>query len=283
MENLELLFQEDTAAPIGLPELLRELYGGQLAFERPRLIANFVSTIDGVVAIPSLSRSNRIIADNDAGDQFVMALLRACADVIVTGSGTLRASPRSVWTPASAYPEAASAFAELRRGLNRPVLPDLAVITGSGQVDPSHPAFERAALVLTTDRGAAELRGRLPPSCAIASTGAGPAVDLKRAVALLHERGHELILAEAGPRIFASLIRAELVDELFLTLSPLLAGRGPSSTRTGIIDDLELLPDTRVATRLLDLRKGETHLFLRYALDYGSTLRPELPPTSHSG
>lgn len=269
MQNLKLLFQEDMPAPIELPELLREQYGGQLGLECPRLIANFVSTIDGVVAIPSLPQSNRLIADNDAGDRFVMALLRACADVIVIGSGTLRASPRSLWTPASAYPDAAVAFAELRRGLNRPALPDLAVITGSGQVDPAHPAFERASLVLTTDRGAAQLRGRLPASCAIASTGAGAAVDLKRAVALLHERGHELILSEAGPRIFASLIRTELVDELFLTVSPLLAGRGPTSTRTGLIDDLELLPDVRVATRLLDLRKGDEHLFFRYALDYG--------------
>lgn len=270
MQNLELLFQEGMPAPFELPEVLRERYGGSLGFERPRLIANFVSTIDGVVAIPSLPQSNRLIADDDDGDRFVMALLRACADVIVTGSGTLRASPRSLWTPASAYPDGAVGFAELRRRLNRPVLPALAVITGSGQVDPAHPAFERAALVLTSDRGAAQLRGRLPASSAIASTGAGATVDLKRAVALLHERGHELILAEAGPRIFASLIGAELVDELFLTLSPLLAGRGPTSARTGLIDDLELLPDVRVTTRLLDLRKGEAHLFLRYALDYGS-------------
>lgn len=271
MRNLELLFQEGMPSPAVLPEVLRERYGGQLGFERPRLIANFVSTIDGVVALPSLPQSNRLIADDNDGDRFVMALLRACADVIVTGSGTLHASPRSLWTPAGAYPEAAAAFAELRRRLNRPVLPELAVITGSGQVDPAHPAFERAALVLTTDHGATQLRGRLPAACAIASTGAGATVDLKRAVTLLQERGHELILAEAGPRTFASLVGAELVDELFLTLSPLLAGRGPTSTRTGLIDGLELLPDVRLATRLLDLRKSEEHLFFRYALDYDGT------------
>jgi riboflavin biosynthesis pyrimidine reductase len=268
MANLKRLLQAEDAVTFDMPAALRERYGGSFDVGRPRLIANFVSTIDGVVAIPSLAHSNQLIADGDDDDRFVMGLLRAVADVIVIGSGTLHASPSSLWTPSRPYPAAQAQFAELRRRLRLSTDPDLAVLTGSGDLDASHPALERGALVLTTDEGASKLRGRLPASCSICSTGPGATVDLRRAVALLHDWGRLRILTEAGPRVFGSLVRAQLVDELFLTISPLLAGRAAGHPRPGFIDDVELLPDVRVATRLLDLRQGATHLFFRYALDY---------------
>ena len=59
-----------------------------------------------------------------------MGLLRACADAVVVGSGTFNASPRSVWTPEQAYPDAAEAFAELRRSIGRPPLAELVVLAG---------------------------------------------------------------------------------------------------------------------------------------------------------
>lgn len=270
MANLEPLLQAEEAAPFDLPDVLRARYGGSLGVGRTRLIANFVSTVDGVVTIPSLPRSNQLIADGDDDDRFVMGLLRAVADVIVVGSGTLRASPSSLWTPSGPYPAARAAFAELRRRLKLSDAPDLAVLTGSGDLDASHPALERGALVFTTDDGAEKLRGRLPASCSVTSTGPGTTVDLHRAVELLREWGRDRILSEAGPRIFGSLVRARLVDELFLTISPLLAGRAAGNPRPGLVDDVELLPDVRVATRLLDLRQGATHTFFRYALDYES-------------
>ena len=58
---------------------------------------------------------DRLIAAESAADRLVMGLLRACADAIVVGSGTLTAAPGSVWTPAQAFPDAAAGFAELRR------------------------------------------------------------------------------------------------------------------------------------------------------------------------
>ena len=265
---LELLLEAEALAPFDLPETLRERYGGSFGVARPRLIANFVSTIDGVVAIPALPQSSQLIADGDDDDRFVMALLRTVADVIVIGSGTLHASPNSLWTSSRPYPVAQASFAELRRRLKLSAEPDLAVVTGSGDIDASHPALERGAIVLTTDEGASKLRGKLPASCTISSTGPGPTVDLKRAVAFLHDSGRLRILTEAGPRIFGALVQAQLVDELFLTISPLLAGRTAGHRRPGLIDDVELLPEARVRTRLLDLRHGATHTFFRYALDY---------------
>jgi len=53
---LELLAEEPGLSELDLPKELRRLYGGGLGFDGPRVFANFVQTIDGVVAIPDLPR-----------------------------------------------------------------------------------------------------------------------------------------------------------------------------------------------------------------------------------
>jgi riboflavin biosynthesis pyrimidine reductase len=93
----------------------------------------------------------------------------------------------------------------------------------------------------------------------------GAIVDLRLAVELLRSRGHAHVLAEAGPSTFGELVLRELVDELFLTVSPVLAGRIASGRRLGLVEGVELLPDARKALRLLSLRRGAEHLFLRYS------------------
>lgn len=266
---LELLYEPPGLASLPLPARLRERYPGTLGFEEPRVVANFVATVDGVVAIPALERSNRLISEASEADRFVMALLRACADAVLVGSGTLQASPRSLWTPESAWPQEADALAELRRSLGRQPLPELAVVTGSGMLDPAHPAFERGTLVLTTDAGARTLAGRLPGSSEIVPLGDGPAVDLTRALDVLRARGRSLVLVEAGPHVLGSLLADRLLDELFLTVSPVLAGRVEGETRLGLVEGLALLPDARAGGRLLGVRRSGAQLFLRYALEYG--------------
>src|SRR5688572_17832798 len=103
-DPLELLYEADGLPRFELPDELAEAYAGTLGFEEPCLFDNFVSSADGVVAIPSVPQSNKVIAGGSATDRFVMGLLRACADVLVIGSGTLAASPRGVWTPEQAFP-----------------------------------------------------------------------------------------------------------------------------------------------------------------------------------
>jgi riboflavin biosynthesis pyrimidine reductase len=224
-----------------------------------------VQTIDGVVAIPELPRSNALIAGESEADRFVMGLLRACADVVLVGSGTMLASPKSTWLPERVYPPATAAFAELRRRRGRPERPTVAFVTGGGSLDPTHPALEHQAIVLTTTRAAADLRATVPASSEVVAVNDGDQVDLRRAVACLSERGHAAILSEGGPTVFGSLLAAGLVDELFLTVSPLLAGRG-SSPRLPLVDGVELLPDATLPVQLVSLRRHEHHLFLRYAL-----------------
>jgi riboflavin biosynthesis pyrimidine reductase len=259
---LTLLYESDEVPAFDLPAELSRLYGGPLGFADPRLFANFVSTLDGVVAIPSVPQSNKLINQGSEGDRFVMGLLRACADAIVIGTGTLHGSPRGTWTPERAYPSAAEGFAELRRRLGRPPVPELAVLTRSGSFDVSHPVLQRGALVLTTDRGAELLRGRLPAPSNLVSLGGD--VNPHDVVALLRERGHSLILNESGPTVFGSFLAAGLVDELFLTVSPLLAGRPSDGDRLQLVEGVGLLPDRRVAGRLLSVRSSGAHLFLRY-------------------
>ena len=168
VSGMEVLFEAPGLPAFELPEELAAVYGGSLGFEEPRVFANFVSTLDGVVAIPSLPSSNKVIAGGSSADRFVLGLLRACCDVLVIGSGTMAASPRSVWTAEQGYPPAAAAFAELRHRLRKPPEPEVAVITGSGVIDPDHPAFAAGAIVFTTDDGAARLAGRLPDSAIVA-------------------------------------------------------------------------------------------------------------------
>jgi riboflavin biosynthesis pyrimidine reductase len=265
---LELLYEVDGLPQVELPRALEEAYGGGLGLdlERPRLVANFVQTIDGVVAIPEIPQSNALVADDSAADRFVIGLLRAVADAVLVGSGTLRASARGLWTADRVYPDAADAFAELRRTLGLPEKPERVVLTGSGAVPETHPVFADGALVLTTEEGAAKLDGRLPEASTVVALGGGPLVDVRAAIALLRERGHRLMLSEAGPHVHASLLEAGLVDELFLTVSPLLAGRRPGSPRFGLVEGHEALPDEPIRGRVLGVRRSDEHLFLRYEL-----------------
>jgi riboflavin biosynthesis pyrimidine reductase len=262
---LELLAERPVLPDVDLPAELRRLYGGGLGFAGPRVYANFVETMDGVVAMPDVPRANALISGESEADRFVMGLLRACADAVVIGSGTLLGSPKGTWRPDRVYPPAAAVFAELRARRGRPERPLVAILTAGGSFDPAHPVLEQGALVLTTERAAPDIRAGVPRSAEVVAVNEGDWVDVSAAVACLRERGHELILSEGGPTLFTSLVAAGVVDELFLTVSPLLAGRA-TARRLSLVDGAELLPDARVGGELLSIRRHAEHLFLRYAL-----------------
>jgi riboflavin biosynthesis pyrimidine reductase len=194
-----------------------------------------------------------------------MALLRACADVVVVGSGTLLSSPQGTWRADRAFPPAGDALLELRRFRGLPEQPRLAVVTSGASLDVSHPALERGALVLTTAAAAADLRASLPSEAEVAAVNDGSLVDPAGALALLGERGYGVVLSEGGPTLLGSLLAARLVDELFLTLSPLVAGRA-AAARLSLVEGVELLPGVRVEGSLRSVRRSGSHLLLRYGL-----------------
>jgi riboflavin biosynthesis pyrimidine reductase len=266
MEPLEVLFELDGLAAGELPDELATLYGGSLGFETPRFITNFVATIDGVVAIPSIPNSNALVAGDSEADRFVIGLLRAYADVILVGAGVLAASPTSTWRPDRVYPAAAEAYAELRRGLGKPTeQPGVAIITGSGSIDPAHPVLAAGAAVLTSTSGAERLEGALPEAASIVVVGDDTVLDPRAVVEALHARGAPLILSEAGPHTFGRMVGAGVVDELFLTVSPLLAGDRGQETRFGLVESVELMPPG-VHQQLLGVRRHGDYLFLRYEI-----------------
>jgi riboflavin biosynthesis pyrimidine reductase len=208
-----------------------------------------------------------VISGKNAGDRFLMGLLRACADTVLLGAGTLRATPGHLWTPANVYPTLAESFAGLRRSLGRSMEPRLAVVTASGKLDLSHPAIQHGATILTTVAGAETLTGRLPDLCDVAVLGDGDHVDVRRAVEELRNRGHMAVLTEGGPHLMGELIAANLVDEMFLTVSPVLAGRDKEQ-RLGMVEGVELLPKAGLWSRLLSARRHGDYLFLRYGLPH---------------
>jgi riboflavin biosynthesis pyrimidine reductase len=264
LPTLERLYEREGLPAFDLPAELSEAYGGPLGFAEPRVYANFVATLDGVVALPGQPHSNRIISDYSVADRFVMGLLRACADAVLVGADTMRQAHGTLWTAEQAHPPAAALFGELRRTRERPPRPTIAVLSGHGTVDPRHPALEAGALVLTSEVGAARLRNKLPHASTTVTIGPEPHLDPAAAIAALRSCGHRLILCEGGPTVFGALVGAGLVDELFLTTSPLLAGRSESEPRPALVEGVELLPVTMVGCDLLTLRHAGSQLFARY-------------------
>ena len=161
---LAVLYERAGLPAWPLPRVLAEVYGGDLGFRQPCVYANFVASVDGVTALgPEYPSSGSAISLHDPADRFVMGLLRACADVVLIGAGTLRATPGHRWTPAYVCPAAADGYAALRRTRGLPVDPLLAVVTARGDIPAGHPALRADALILTTAAGARRLHGRLPP------------------------------------------------------------------------------------------------------------------------
>jgi len=258
------VIHEEPGEVAALPAGLRRLYGGDLGLPERCLYANFVATVDGVVAIPALPGSNRLISGGSEADRFVMGTLRAAADLVLIGSGTLRAPPRGRWRPETVFPPGAEGFASFRHALGHDASPRVAILTASGSIPHDHPVLGDGALVLTTETGAARLADGLPEAAEIVALPGEEEVDVRAAVALLHRRGHRRILSEAGPHVFGSLVEADLVDELFLTVSPLLAGRPP--TAVGLVEGAALLPERSDEARVRSVRLHGSHLFLHYAL-----------------
>jgi riboflavin biosynthesis pyrimidine reductase len=259
------LFEAPDLPPGSLPPQLAELYDGGLAIPDGRTYANFVSSIDGIVALEGgTAPSGGIISGRNEADRLVMGLLRAFAEAVLVGAGTVRAEGgKALWTPDYIYPAAAKAFADLRRALKREKVPRLVIVTGSGDLNPSERALEVGALVLTTTASAKRLRAVLPPATEVRAISAADPIDVDDIFKALHADGYRTVLSEGGPQLFGQLVRNGRVDELFLTVSPVLEGQ--SAQAFGLIRGVEFGRAPK-RSRLLSVRRHESHLFLRYEL-----------------
>lgn len=249
-----------------MPAALERIYGA-LGFEDQVVYSNFVMSLDGVVMLGSGTSAGSVISGRNQADRFLMGLLRACADAVLLGAGTLRATPGHQWTPGHIFPDEAQSFAGLRAALGRKAQPRLVLLT-TGAIDGSHPAIVAGATIVTTAEGAAALKGVLPDTCDVISVGDRGEVDMARAMSELRVRGYDVILTEGGPHVVGELVRRGLLDEAFITISPVLAGRDRGE-RLGMLAGVELLPDHGVWSRLLSVRRHGDFLFTRYGLKPG--------------
>ncbi|RKN26262.1 pyrimidine reductase family protein [Micromonospora musae] len=197
---------------------LTALYGRA---DRPHLRVNFVSSLDGAVSVDGYSAGL-----SGEPDKRVFGLLRMLCDGLVVAAGTLRHEGYR-----------ALRLAEHRRAWRRehglPEHPRLVVVSGSLKLDPAQAAFADAPvrpLVLT------HAEATPPPGLTevadLVRCGTDR-VDLAAGLAELRRRGLDQLLCEGGPHLFGALTAADLVDELCLTVSPLLAGGGPGRISAG--------------------------------------------------
>jgi riboflavin biosynthesis pyrimidine reductase len=265
LPRLDVLFEAPDVSGGPLPGRLGDAYGGDFGLAASLVYANFVASIDGVAAERTRPRSSTDISDSDPRDRFVMGLLRAAADAIVIGAGTLRAHAGGSWSPAHAFPAAAEDFHVLRAERQLAPSPRLAVLSATGNL-PADSALD-GAMLFTTKEGSRALRAQAVRADVFIVPGGIGGLDLRRVVEVLRAHGLHRILTEGGPRLMSSLVRACAVDELFLTVSPLLAGRAIGSDRPGIVDGVAFDPQDFRHARLLSLRRGGSLVFLRYAMN----------------
>lgn len=263
-----------------LPPGLRDLYDGDLSFrespiDRPLVIANFVSTLDGVASYEIEGQADgSIISGSDMADRFIMGLLRASADAIIVGAGTVRdVNPESLWIPESTYPEAKHLYTDYRVNfLHKSENPLLVIVSGRGMLGLEREIFRTPAMrsvVITTSAGrdALEKAGaaKLPSVQIRALDSSDGTIAPGSILRLLYAHfGVRRLLHEGGPSLFGQFLAAEAVDELFLTLSPQIAGRKVETARPGIVQGVEFMPAGAPWFHLLSVKQMAEHLYLRY-------------------
>ncbi|HEY3629328.1 MAG TPA: pyrimidine reductase family protein [Jatrophihabitantaceae bacterium] len=222
--------------------------------DRGGIRANFISSVDGAVEVAGLSRGLQT-----PGDNRVFAVLRDLADVILVGAGTARLEGYAV-----------VALNAERRAVRQdfglaPELPT-AIVSRSLQVDPAGPLFAEGGprtIVFTAAAADPAMRAQLESRADVVICG-DDVVDLGAARAALADRGLTRVLCEGGPTLFADLAAGGQMDELCLTLSPLLAGPGAGRITSGASWPLDRVG--RSGLSLDGLLEEDGALFGRYLL-----------------
>jgi riboflavin biosynthesis pyrimidine reductase len=266
----EVLSDGAAGEPIGA----ESAYGRPLRFPkspRPYVIANFVESIDGVASLGLTDGTDSTtLSGNSRADRYLMGLLRASADAVVIGAGNLRDTPGHQWTPAAVAGDQAAAIDAYRfdrTGASEP--PPLVVVSASGDL-PAHVALDQPATsvaVVTSTRGAARVRAAHPRATVIdvgdetRITGAGVVAAVTGAL------GPGLLLCEGGPSLFGRLLADHSVRELFVTVSPRIAGRDHDQPRPGIVSGWAAAPRALSQASIQSVRRSGDHLFLRYRFE----------------
>lgn len=180
--------------------------------DRPWVLLNMVASIDGATALDGVSGGL-----GGPADKAVFSAIRAVVDVIVVAAGTARAEQ---YGP----PRTSPANQAARRGRGQAPFPRLALVTASLDLDPSCSMFTEAPeppLVFTTDDAPADRRAALHEVAEVVSLGPGR-VGPAALLADLAARGVRTVGLEGGPSLNGQFLEAGVVDEVNLSLAPLV-------------------------------------------------------------
>jgi riboflavin biosynthesis pyrimidine reductase len=274
LKPLELLYGVDRGEDVPLPLELAALYGRLQVpthRSRPHVIANFVSTLDGVVSLRAPNQAGGgPISGFNSHDRMVMGLLRATADAVIVGAGTLRSVPDHVWTAEHIYPALAGPYQALRRTLGKSGPPLTVIVTARGTIDPTSRVVqsgEAPVLIVTGTEGYRRIRRLgLPQSVEVAAVPTSVRLEARSILdAVGRKRSGDLLLVEGGPHLLGDFFEASRIDELFITFSPQVAGRDASGDRPGLVAGRTFAPEHPLWGTLVSVKRGGSHLFLRYA------------------
>jgi len=238
------------------PEFLDDLGDDELIADLanpsgPWLRVNFVSSVDGAATTAGVSGGL-----GDASDKRMFELLRRVSDVVLVGAGTVRDEGYGALRVSGE-----SADWRVKRSL--PPHPVFAIVSGSLDLDPTSTIFTDAPVrpvLITTERASAASMARFDGLAEIVVAGA-ETLDLRAALDALHELGLNHVLNEGGPSLFGSLIAADAVDELCLTLSARLEAGEARRIARGALEVPATLQLERVlrhdSTLLLRYRRGQ--------------------------
>jgi 5-amino-6-(5-phosphoribosylamino)uracil reductase len=220
----------------------RPLLGEPHDTHRPYLAINMVATVDGRAAV-----NGSAVGIGSAADHRLMLELRAEADVVLHGAGTVRADPLSARVPRDLVQQ------RLVRGLSSQPLG--AIVTRSGNLPLAHPYYESATRIYVTSDSPVRVQLPTVQVCRVN--------DVADVLADLASLGVRRILCEGGPTLNGALFAAHAIDEIYLTIAPKLAS-GPSPLT--LINGQAFEPMLRLELRSLVEREGE--LFVKYAVIY---------------
>jgi riboflavin biosynthesis pyrimidine reductase len=214
------------------------------------LRANMVSSLDGAG-----QHDGRSAPLSCPADMRVFGVLRALADVVIVGAGTVR---QEGYRPARARKH----FAARRAAAGQRPAPAIAVVTAGMDLDFSMPLFTEPLLPTLVITGAEAPADRVAAAreagAEVLIAGAGAGVEPERVVSALAERGLSRLLLEGGPRLLGEFVAVGAVDELCLTLSPVLtAGQAQRIAQGPAVPVPERL-------RLVSVLEQDGFLFTRY-------------------
>ncbi|TDC75035.1 pyrimidine reductase family protein [Actinomadura sp. 7K507] len=208
--------------------------------------ANMVASLDGAA-----QRDERSGGLGNPADQHLFLLLRGLADVVVVGANTVRAEGYGPVKPSGGWDG-------VRDG--RSPVPPLAIVSRTLDLDFDAPIFAeakaRTIVLTTTTSDPARLETARERADVIVA--GKDSLDFPAAVKELEARGHRRLLCEGGPGVLAQVVAAGLLDELCLTLSPLLLAGHPTRILDGA--PVPVPPELTLAHAMED----ENFLFLRY-------------------